>query len=149
VHKAKLLDSLTTHGKSNERIYRIWRAMRDRAKREIGEAYKNYGGRGITVCDEWNEVDGFSRFYEWAMENMYTDSLTIDRIDNSKGYCPENCRWVDTKAQANNTRRNLNIEFRGETKTLKQWTEFLGIKYPRTYCRLYKLKWSIEDAFSE
>ena len=84
LHKDKLIEINTKHGKCNERIYSIWAAMISRCTNEKNAYYINYGGKGIKVCDEWKDS---SKFIEWAYNNGYSDELTIDRIDNKKGYC--------------------------------------------------------------
>lgn len=118
--------------------------MRTRCYSESHKSYPEYGGRGITVCDEWkNSSDSF---IEWALENGYNDSLTLDRIDNNKGYSPNNCRWATMKEQANNTRKNVVIKYNGEEKTISQWADELGINR-NTLSNRIKRGWSVERAF--
>ena len=140
----------TKHGGSKkhikERLYRIWYGMKTRCEHSHSKPYKDYGGRGITVCDEWKK--DYSAFREWALANGYADDLTIDRIDNNGNYEPSNCRWATIKEQSNNTRKNCYLEFRGEKKTASQWAELLGINVSTIYSRL-KLGWSVEEALTK
>ncbi len=96
---------MTTHGKGNSRIYHIYHGMKERCYTKSNSCYKNYGGRGIKVCDEW--LHDFMAFYKWSMNNGYDDSLTIDRIDVNGNYEPKNCRWVTNIEQQRNKRNNI------------------------------------------
>lgn len=96
------------HNKCHTRLYEVWAGMKARCHNPTHRSYENYGGRGITVCDEWRNE--FQAFYDWAMANGYDENApqgkcTIDRIDNNKGYSPDNCRWVDMKVQRQNQRK--------------------------------------------
>ena len=135
-----------THHLSNTRLYRIWNAVIQRCNNKEHWAYKYYGAKGINVCEEWR--NDFLAFYKWAMENGYSEKLTIDRIDNEKDYSPQNCRWVDRKVQANNRTFCKMIEYDGKTQSLMQWCEELSLNYKRIHSRLYRLGWSFEKAIS-
>lgn len=132
-------EAKTKHGmsskKNKQRIYRIWESMKARCININHRYYNRYGGRGITVCNEWQE--DFRAFYDWAMANGYQDNLTIDRIDNDGNYEPENCRWVTYEEQNNNTRQNVTITLNGETHTVAEWVRITGI--PRNTI-IYRLK---------
>lgn len=106
-------------------IYRRYNHMRRRCYNEKDHNYKNYGGRGIKICDEW--LNDFETFYKWALENGYKKELTIDRIDVNGNYEPSNCRWITMKEQQRNRRTNVRITFNGVTKTQVEWAEELGI----------------------
>lgn len=134
------------HGLSYTRIYNIHQKMIQRCYKETCREYQNYGARGIKVCDEWK--GNVKVFYDWAMENGYADNLSIDRIDVNGNYEPSNCRWADYKTQANNTRKNRNITFNGETHTLSEWGEKTQIGSSNIYARL-KLGWSVERALTQ
>lgn len=110
--------------KYNTRVYAIWRNMLQRCGNPKNTHYKWYGGKGVTVCEEWKTSDGF---IEWAKISGYTDTLTLDRIDGSLGYTPGNCRWVTRKAQSHNMRSNRMVTINGVTKDVVQWSEYSGI----------------------
>lgn len=137
------------HGMCYTRLNKIYRSMKQRCYSKSYGRYEDYGGRGISVCDEWLGKYGFDNFAEWSANNGYDDSKSIDRKDNDKGYSPENCRWTDSKTQANNTRRNLYYKIDGVSHTLAEWSEIYGIEYAKLYARVMKLGWSIEKAVKE
>ena len=141
--KENAVSMFTKHGHSYERLSRIWRNMKDRCGNRNSPDYVNYGGRGIEVCKEW--IKSFLAFYNWAICNGYSDKLSIDRVDNSKGYYPENCRWADKKIQSRNRRSNKIIEFNGEKRTLIEWCEIYGMKYSTVYNRLRR-NWNLKKA---
>lgn len=130
------------HGKSNTRLYKIYEGMKKRCYCETDYHYVRWGERGITICDEW--LNNFMSFYNWAMSNGYQDNLTIDRIDNNKGYDPTNCRWITNKEQANNRRSNVRLTYNGKTQTIAQWAEELNIHYKCLWKR-HKLGWSDKE----
>lgn len=136
---------LKKHGMRKTRIYTIWTFMKIRCYNKNCKAYKDYGGRGISVCDEWK--NDFSAFMKWAYENGYSEELTIDRINVNGNYEPDNCRWATFKTQANNTRQNKYLTLDGKTMTMKQWSEYTGIRYGTLYRRL-KDGWSVESALT-
>lgn len=135
-----------THGKSKTRQYRIWQNMKNRCLNSKDQYFKNYGGRGIKVCDEWIGKDGFISFYNWAIGNGYKENLTLDRINNDGDYCPENCRWVGRNEQMRNTRRNRILEYKGRKQTMIQWSEELNIPYHILNGRINQYGWSTKDA---
>lgn len=142
----RLVHSGTING-SRERLYDIWRAMKERCNNPKNISYQNYGGRGITVCHLWDS--DYQSFREWALKNGYSDEMSIDRIDVSGNYCPENCRWATRKQQNNNTRHNTFITAFGKTLTLAQWSEETGISSDLISARIKRLKWAPEVALSK
>lgn len=126
-------DGNRTHSMSKTRIYNIWCKAKERTTNPNNSAYERYGGRGIKMCDSW--LNSFENFYE-DMKDTYKPNLTIDRIDNDKGYYKENCRWTTAKVQANNRRSNVLITHNNKTKNLKTWAIELGIN-PKTVFTRY------------
>ena len=129
----------------NKRLYGIWINMRRRCSYTKQPGYSHYGGKGISVCEDWQH--SYKAFYEWSIKNGYKDNLTIDRIDNSKGYSPDNCRWSDMKTQQNNRSYNKLLTYNGKTQNVKQWSEELGINYKTLWNRLFTYQWGIEKSF--
>ena len=136
----------TTHGKSKTKLYNVWFDIKRRCYNPKRENYKDYGGRGIKVCDEWK--NNFEKFYNWANENGYKEGLSIDRIDVNGDYEPKNCRWVDNYAQANNKTNNFLITYNGETHTATEWSNIVGIRADTILHRIKKHGWSIEKALT-
>ena len=114
----------TKHGKAYDRLYGIWKKMISRCQNEQAKDYVGYGGRGISICREWLNIN---TFFRWAYSNKYTKELTIDRIDNNGNYEPNNCRWITNRQQHSNRRDNHWITINDKTKTITQWSEGAGI----------------------
>lgn len=131
------------HGLGNHKLYNVWCSMKERCANKHNKSYKNYGERGIKVCDEWR--NDFKAFYNWAMANGYTDGLTIDRIDNNGNYEPSNCRWASRRLQNRNYGRNHLITFNGETLCLCDMAGKYNIPRARLTYRLSH-GWDIEKA---
>ena len=133
------------HGFTNkERLYNIWKSMRQRCRNRNGNRSKSYVDKGITVCEEWSE---YSSFRKWALANGYKEGLTLDRIDNDGHYEPSNCRWVTYAVQANNKSSNHYLEFEGRTRTLSEWSKEVGISNDTLKRRIYS-GWDIEKALT-
>jgi hypothetical protein len=138
----------TTHGQQPKKMFNAYVNMKTRCYNHNYYLFKNYGGKGITICDEWLGKNGFINFREWSLKNGYKDKLSIDRIDNNKGYSPDNCRWVTMTVQQNNRTNNRLITLGGETKTLADWCRFYKINYSAVISRL-DLGWSDIDALTK
>lgn len=115
-----------THGLSKTLLYKIWQNMKSRCYCKSATRYERYGGRGITVCDEWR--NNFMAFYNWAYSNGYKDGLSIERIDIDLGYMPGNCKWILKSEQSKNTCRTHWVTHNGETKCVEDWCKELELK---------------------
>lgn len=129
----------------DRKLYGVWGGMLSRCNNPNHPLYKNYGGRGIKVCDKWKE---FIVFREWATANGYSEcdnkkQCSIDRIDVNGNYEPSNCRWTTAKEQMNNTRRNTVAEYDGKRMTLAQWADYLGMNYSSFMSR-WSRGWTID-----
>lgn len=149
-HKLRIAKFKTPHGLSQKRIYRVWLSMKGRCSEENGSLC--HGARGITVCEEWAQEgeDGFLPFYNWSVNNGYTDELTLDRIDVNGPYSPENCRWVTVQEQNYNKRNTLYVEINGERTSLSQhyYSEPDRIVPYSVIVSRFKQGWTLEEMFS-
>ncbi|MBO5384494.1 MAG: hypothetical protein J6A30_09365 [Ruminococcus sp.] len=127
-----------THGMSKTRIYAEWCAIKTRCISQTKKNKKHYADKGITVCNEWKR--DFLAFYTWAMENGYSDELTIDRIDNNKGYSPDNCRWATYTEQCHNRSNTVKILYNGEYVPLAAVCKELNVPYKAAISKVYYLK---------
>lgn len=134
---------------SKTRIYNIFKLMHVRCENVSDPHYEKYGGRGINVCDEWSGEDGFFYFYKWAMENGYSEKLSIDRIDNNNGYSPDNCRWATDKVQIDNRRTSKLYEYNGEMMNLNDIAKLTGTKYGMLYSRINKKGMTVYQALED
>jgi hypothetical protein len=135
-----------THGKTSTPEYRSWVGMRGRCYNKNDTSYYNYGGRGITVCDEW--LASFDKFYaDMGSKPIGGSRYSLERIDTNKMYTPENCRWATYTEQANNRRDNINLTYKDRTQTLAQWADELGLNRGTLWGRLNR-DWSVERSLS-
>ncbi|PKH09828.1 hypothetical protein [Planomicrobium sp. MB-3u-38] len=150
IQKAALLKANTVHSFSSNgkgrtpRLYSIWRNMKQRCFNPKATKYNRYGGRGITVCEDWRV---YINFHRWAVENGYQDTHTLDRKNGDGNYEPGNCQWVPVAIQNLNKSDNRVIEFSGKKMTLKEWSDSLDINYTTLRARLDQYGWSVDKAF--
>lgn len=128
-HKQDVSKRFRITGKSKSKIRGVYKEMKARCNNPNNKEYKNYGQRGIKVCDEWNQEYGFKSFYDWAMANGYSEGLSIERIDVNGNYEPSNCCWIEKNRQASNTRKNKYLTYKGITHTYAQWGRIVGCDY--------------------
>jgi hypothetical protein len=133
-----------THGLTDSRTYKTWVSMRERCTNPNNDGYYNYGGAGISVCARW--MSSFEAF--WADMGERPPNMTLDRIDSAAGYSPENCRWATPKQQANNMRTNRLLTLDGETKTMSEWAEAIGIRVQTLHERI-KRGWDVRRALTQ
>lgn len=128
-----------THGETNTRIHNIWSKIKFRCFNNKSKDYSKYGGRGITMCEEWSK--SYETFRDWSYANGYKENLTIDRIDNDGNYEPNNCRWATIKEQSRNTRYNRKYEYQGEMRCVVELAEIAGLSK-------YTLKYRLDNGYT-
>jgi len=139
----RIRETKETHGKSNSKIYRLWSMMHDRCTNPANKYFKNYGGRGITVCPKWASFEAF-----YADMGDMPDGMSLERIKNNKGYSKENCKWATRKEQSRNRRSNRLLTYQGITQSLVQWAEHLGVNYNTLNSRVQR-GWSDERVLTQ
>ena len=135
----------TKHGMNGTQEYKCWQNMKNRCYNQKVKQYKDYGGRGITVCERW--LNSFENFYA-DMGVLPSVKHTIERRDNDKGYSPDNCYWATRTEQAQNNRRNVLISFNGDTRNVTEWSHQTGIKAATIRARITVLNWPPEKALT-
>jgi hypothetical protein len=138
-------ETFRTHGMTNTKLGKVFKGMKQRCSNPKHSSYKNYGGRGIRVCEEW--LTDSSSFFEWAVDNGYVEGLVIDRIDNNGPYSPENCRWTTYTENGRNRRDTVFLTLDGKTQDIGTWGEKLGIK-PKTIANRLRAGHTTEEALS-
>ena len=135
----------STHGLSNKKLYDVYKQMLRRCYTESSKDYKNWGGRGIKVCDEWR-ADIF-KFFEWANKSGYKEGVTIERLDVNNDYCPENCTWIANELQSNNRTDTRFLELEGVRRPLKEWCKITGLSDKTIRSRI-RYGWSLEKTLT-
>lgn len=144
----KITSHNTKHNGTHDRLYMIWKSMKYRCSSDHDKRYEVYGGKGVSVCQEW--LEDYDAFKRWAYENGYDESAktgecTIDRIDNNGNYEPSNCRWVDRTVQANNTSRNHWVELNGFKMTIAEFAKVMNISKNHAWYYLNKFEREVTD----
>lgn len=147
--RRKAAENATKHGLYGTRIYKTFHQMKQRCYNPNNPGYANYGGRGITICDEW--LKDIELFAEWAYKNGWSENKTreeqtIDRIDVNGNYCPENCRLIPMKEQYFNRTDTHYITIDGVTKTIREWSEISGVSMTVINSRIEKFGWNEKEA---
>lgn len=144
LQRERASEASLVHGQTNSRLYRIYNGMKNRCYNQKQQSYENYGGRGITICEEW--LKSFTAFEEWSLSHGYADDLSIDRIDNNGDYSPKNCRWVTRTEQNENTRRNHLVTIGDRTQPLSAWVRERGLNYHTVSFRIHQKHMTPEQA---
>lgn len=131
-----------SHGLSNHSVYYMWLSMKRRCYDKKDAGYKNYGARGVTVCEEWKDA---ATFFCWAIENGYQVGKTLDRIDNNKGYYPDNCRFVSRSVNQKNRRVTIRYDVNGENRTISEWAAILDTTVTKINYHMLVKKRDISD----
>ena len=137
-------EKITKHGNWNHPLYKVWRMMITRCTKPANKDHKYYYDKGITVCERWQSLDNFIE----DMYHSYTNGLTLERVNSSKGYAPDNCRWATRKEQSRNKSDNLLITFNGETHCVAEWAEITGISDTTIRLRIKRRGWTPEKALT-
>lgn len=137
-------DDLSMKNVGKQRLHNIWSLMKSRCYNKNNKSYHIYGGRGISVCDEWK--NDYECFKNWAESNGYSDELTIDRIDVNGNYEPNNCRWITIEKQQNNRRNNKRITIGNSTHTIAEWSKISGVSQTTIWARIFKYGWNSEKS---
>lgn len=142
---SRYMKTTMTHGDTNTRLYSIWTGMKSRCNNPNRKSYADYGGRGIKVCQEWNDYEVFR---DWSFCHGYNDDMSIERKDVNGNYCPENCMWIPRSKQADNRRSSLMYTYNGKTQNLMRWANDVGIKYSTLRDRIINRHWEFVKAIS-
>lgn len=132
------------NSQEHRKLFAVYRNIIKRCYDKEFKQYKDYGGRGIIMCDEW--LKDFEKFYSWAINNGYREDLSIDRINNNGNYEPNNCRWATIEEQSNNKRSCVYVEYNNEKHTIKEWSKITGISYQTLHHRI-KVNMPLEKIF--
>lgn len=143
LRKDNALKTLTTHGMSGTKLYKVWDSMKWRCTNSKAERYMQYGGRGIKVCAEWGR---FENFRDWAIRSGYRDGLSIERRNVDGDYSPDNCEWIPLERQCQNKTTSRTVLHGGKKVNIAELAKISNLPYSRVYQRIVRLGWSVEDA---